>query len=91
MFHFKIQQIDFKVCFAIPGKVTVVFDFIRPIAFNIFRSLNSACKSSMFLFPVVLTLGDTKIHVCAANSSDIAPNVKTPINIIAYENNNLFS
>ena len=79
LFCFELWQIDFEVCFAILGKVTVMFDLIRPIAFNAFLSLSSTCKSSMFLFPAVLVLENTWVHVCTTNSGDIALNVKIPI------------
>jgi len=34
----------------------------------------------MFLFPVILALGDIWVHVCTTNGRIIAPNIKTSIN-----------
>ena len=56
-----------------------MFNLIRPIVFNTFLFLSSTCKSGMFLFPAILVLGDTWIHICTTNSGNIAPNVKIPI------------
>ena len=33
----------------------------------------------MFLFPVILALGDIWVHVCTTNGGNIAPNIETSI------------
>ena len=56
-----------------------MFGFVKIIAFNIFGFLNSTQKDSIFLFPAVFTLEDTKIHVCTFNSDNVAFYIKVPI------------
>ena len=70
LFCFETRQVDFKIFLTALNKVTVVFDLIRSIAFDIFRSLSSAYKGSMSPFLVVPALGDARIHVGPMNGSN---------------------
>jgi len=58
-----MREVDFKICLTASGKVTVVFDLVRFIVFDAFRSLSSVCECSIFLFLAILTLGDTRIYI----------------------------
>jgi len=40
----------------------------------------TASKSDMALLPAVFVLGNTEIHVCASNSSNMTTNVETSVN-----------
>jgi len=66
--------------FTTPHKVVVVFRLMRAIAFYILRPLNSAQEYHMLLLPTILTLRNSRVHVCSANSSYVASNIEAPIN-----------
>lgn len=62
--------------------MTVVFSLVRSIVFDIFRFLSSVYKDSMFLFPTVLVLENTKIHISLMNSSNVAFYIEATVNKI---------
>lgn len=35
LFGFKIRGVDLKICFATPGKMPIMLNFVRSVAFNI--------------------------------------------------------
>lgn len=80
LFGFEMQRIDLKICFTTLGKVAVVFDLIRSVALNILRALSSTSKCSMFPLLVGLVSENTRIYICALNSSNIAFHIKELIN-----------
>jgi len=59
--------------------VTVVFDLVRSIAFDTFRSLNSTSKGSIFPFSAVLILGDTRIHIGLINDGNVASYIEVMV------------
>jgi len=73
--------VDFKICLTAPGKVMVVFSLVRSIAFDAFRSLSSVCKDSMSLFPAVLILGNTGIHIGSTNGGNVASYIEAMFNL----------
>jgi len=53
--------------------------FVWPIAFDVFSSLNSAQKRGVTPFPAIFALGDSRIHICSSNCSDIVAYIKAPV------------
>ncbi len=80
LFGFEIQRIDLEICFTAPDKVAVVFNLMRSVTLNTLRALSSTSKYGMFPLSVVLVLENTRIHICASNSNNIASHIKELIN-----------
>ena len=80
LFCFGSWWINFEICLAVPGEVTVVFCLVRFVVLNIFRSLYSASKCSMLLFPAILVLRDFQIHIGSLYYSNVTTNVEVLIN-----------
>ena len=59
--------------------IPIVFNFVGTIVFLTFRPVNTIYKSNIFPFPVVLTLGDARIHIGISNCSNVLTDVKTPV------------
>ena len=49
------------------------------IALDILGTLDSARKGSVSPLSAVFALGDTRVHVCPSNSSDIPADVEAPV------------
>ena len=58
----------------------MILILVRAIALDVLQALNSARKSGMSLFPAVLALRDSRVHVCSLDSSDILSYVEALIN-----------
>jgi len=56
LLSFEMRRVSFEVGFGAPTKVTIVFGFVGPIAFNTLRPLEIACKHSVALLLAVFTL-----------------------------------
>jgi len=52
---------------------------VRTITLDAFRALYSAQESGVAPFPAVLVLGNSWVHVCSPDSSDVLSNVKAPV------------
>ena len=77
---FKTREVDLEVCFAVLGKVTMMFSLVWTTAFSTSRFLNSAEESGIFSLSTVLALRNTWVHVCTMNSSYVWANVEWPVN-----------
>jgi len=80
LFGLKSQRVCFFVSFATPSKLTMMFEFMRTIVFNIFDLLSSIQKDSMFPLPAILILENTRVYVCTSDSGNIAFYVEAPVN-----------
>ena len=60
--------------------MAIVFNLIRSTILNILRALNSTRESCMFPLLVVLVLGNTRIHICALNGSNLASHIEGSVN-----------
>ena len=60
----------------------MMFRFIRAVVLYTLSSLNSAYEHCMFLLPTILTLENSKIHICISDSYNIAPDIKRPVDKI---------
>ena len=69
----------FGVCPAAPSHVIVMFKLIRPTVFGASHSVCSVCKGGVPPFPAVSVLGNTWVHVCASNSSDVLTYIDAPV------------
>jgi len=77
---FQLRRIHFFVCFTTPCELMVMFWFVRPTTSYVFGLLDLVWKHWMALPPIVLVLGDSRIHIGSLNGSDIIANIKVPIN-----------
>jgi len=68
--------IHLGVFFAAPCFLPVMLRFMRSIVFNIPRCVWLVAEYWVFLFPAVLTLWNTRIHICAMNGGNILANVE---------------
>ena len=66
LLSFKMKRVSFKVGFAAPTKVMVVFGFMGFIAFNLSRLLEIAYKCSIAPLPTVFALWDAGVHVSSS-------------------------
>ena len=57
----------------------MVFDLVRSIVFDTFRSLNSANKGNISPFSAVFILGNTRIHVSPINNSNVASYIEVMV------------
>jgi len=57
----------------------VILRLVRAIMPDAFGALYSARESGMFPFPAVLALGDSWVHVCSLDGSDVLSYVKAPV------------
>jgi len=74
--------IGFEICLATPCHVSIMFDFVRNIALDIFGTMHLIHKGSVALFPAIFALRNTQVHVCAMNCTDVTSYIKGPINKI---------
>ena len=79
LFCFKSRRISFSIRLTTPTEFSVMFCFVRPVAFDTFGSLNTARVSGMPLFPAVFILGNTRIHVRSTNRGNVFAYVKASI------------
>jgi len=56
LFDLKAWRIDLKVGLTVPGKVVMVFDFVRTIIFQASHILKSTCEGGVILLPTILAL-----------------------------------
>jgi len=77
---FKPGRINFGVSFTTLTEFPTMFRFVRPVALNVFGSLNSTRKGGVTPLPANFTLGDSRIHVCFSDRSDMIAHVEAPIN-----------
>jgi len=77
---FKSRRISFIISLATPTELSMMFQLVRAIAFNAFRSLNHTRQGGMFPFPAILTKRDTRVHVCTSDSGNEVSYVETPVN-----------
>ena len=76
---FQSRQIDFGVGLAAPPEFSMMFQFVRSIAFDIFGSLNPTRKCSMVPFPAVFTLRHAGIHVGSLDGCDVIAYIEAPV------------
>jgi len=57
----------------------MVLRFVRTVTFNIFGPLDSTRESGVAPFPAILALGNTGIHICSSNCSNVIAHVETPV------------
>ena len=77
---FKTRRIHLIVCFAVPCKIMVVFQFMWTIIFDILCFLNPAWTGSMTLFLTVVVLGHSWVHICSSDGSNIVSYIETFVN-----------
>jgi len=56
-----------------------MFKLVRLTVFRASCSICSACKDDMLLFPAVSVLGNTQVHVCAPNGSNVSTYINAPV------------
>ena len=78
-FCFQSWQVDLGISLAVPSKFSVVFWFVRPIAFDAFSPLNSAQKCCVTPLLAIFALWYTGVHVGSLDGRDIVTDVETPV------------
>jgi len=77
LFGFEARRVRLRVCLAIPGEMTIVFNLVQSITLDAPRALEVTSEGGMFPLPVVLVLQDSRIHT--SNGSNITTNIKALI------------
>jgi len=77
---FQSWRVCLEVYLATSGEVTVVFNFMESITFDVFWPLNFTHESCMPLLPIVLALEYAWVHVCSTYHCNIASHIKGPVN-----------
>ena len=80
LFCFESGYVSLKVCFAIPSEMSVVFNFVETIVFNIPQTLSTACKCDVSPFLAVFALENSQVHVCSIDSSDAVADIEAFVN-----------
>ena len=76
---FQSWWVDLGICLATPTKFSMVFRFVRTIAFDAFGTLDSTWKCWVSPFPAVFALRNAGVHVGSPNGCNEAANIKAPI------------
>ena len=72
-------RVSFGISFTTPAEFPVVLRFVRTITFNAFGPLDSTQESGVAPFPAILALGDSRIHICSFNHSNVIAHVETSV------------
>ena len=56
-----------------------MFNFVRTIILDAFRTICIAHKNCVSLFPAIFVLGNTKVYVHIPNCYNVATNVKASV------------
>jgi len=80
LFGFKSGGINFSIRFTTPTEFSMMFRFVRPVAFDAFGSLESTRECGVTPFPAIFTLRDSRIHVCSSNRCDMVAHIEAPVN-----------
>ena len=70
LFGFETWRVQFEVSLAAPSHVSVIFDFMRATAFLTFGPMSFVRKGGMSLFPTVMILRYSWIHVRSSDSGN---------------------
>ena len=80
LLSFELRRIWFGVSFTTPSKLTMMFSYMRAIAFYTFGSLDIAYPCWMTPLPTILALRNTRIHVGALHCCDDTSYIETSVN-----------
>jgi len=80
LFCFKSGRIHFKVSFAAPGQVSVVFELVGTTAFLAFGTMGTAGKGGVTPLPAVAALENTRVHGGASDGGNVSSEVEGLIN-----------
>ena len=75
-FHSKSIRINILVFFETLQLLSVMFYFVRSVAFDASRHIRSTVECQVALFPTIFTLRNTRISIHTVNSSNIISNVE---------------
>jgi len=76
---FKPRWVSFVVGFTTPSKLSMVLRLVRAVAFNTFGPLDTARESRVALFPAILALENSGIHVGTSYHGDVVPHIEAPV------------
>lgn len=60
----------------------MIFNFVRTITFDAFKTIHTTHKGHVFSFPAILALENFRIHVCILDCCNVATNIKASVNEI---------
>jgi len=75
-----MRRINLEVHFAASSIVFVMFNLVRSVTLYASKTLKSAHKCCISLFPAVFTLEDSWVYVCSSYSCNIVSDIKTSVN-----------
>jgi len=76
---FQSRRVNFSVSFAAPTELSMVFRLVWAITFNALCPLYPARESGMSPFPAIFALGNSGIHVCSSDGSDIVADIEASV------------
>ena len=76
---FQSRWVNFSISLPAPTEFSVMFGLVRAIVFDTLGSLYSAREGRVTPFPVVFALGNSGIHVCSSNSSNVVANIEASV------------
>jgi len=77
---FQSREVKFSVTLTTPTELSMVFRLMQSVAFDALCPLYPVRKSQMSPLPAVFALGNSRVHVCSPDSSNVVADVEAPIN-----------
>ena len=81
-FYLKSWRVGFKICLVTSYYISIMFNFVRNIALDIFGTMHIIHKDSVILFPAIFALKNTQVHACTMNYTNMTFYIKVSINKI---------
>ena len=78
--YFKSRGVSFEICLITPHYLPIIFDLVKTVVFDLFRSIYIIYKSYIFSFPTILALQDARVHVHVLNCCNMTTDVKVSVN-----------
>jgi len=80
-FSFKSGEVSLEVSLTISCYLSVMFYFMRTVAFDTFRSMHTTHEGHISLFLTILTLIDTRIHICSLNCCNVTSDIEAFVDV----------
>ena len=74
--YLKSKRVSLEVHLTTLYHFSVMFNFVRTIALNIFETMHITHESCMVLFLVILTLWNARVHIYTLNSCNMLMNIE---------------
>jgi len=80
-FSFKSGEVSLEIILTTSYHLSVVFYFMRTVAFDTFRSMHTTHEGHLSLFLTIFTLIDTRIHICSLNCCNVTSDIKAFVDV----------